>query len=41
MLSAIIVIVFIAYNNFSVGFFGLKMKGGDKVVKSKKPIKEF
>ena len=39
--SAIIVIVFIAYNNFSVGFFGLKMKGGDKIVKNKKPIEEF
>lgn len=40
-ISAIIVIAFIAYNNFSVDFFGLKMKGGDKIVKNKKPIEEF
>lgn len=40
-ISAIIVIIFIAYNNFSVDFFGLKAKGGDKVVKNKKPIEEF
>ena len=41
-ISAIIVIVFIAYNNFSVDLLGLKKRKEEKAyVKSTKPIKEF
>jgi putative ABC transport system permease protein len=41
-ISAIIVIIFISYNNFSINLLGLKgNKGGNKYVKDKKPIKEF
>ncbi|MDR7856635.1 ABC transporter permease subunit [Tissierella sp.] len=41
-INAIIVIIFISYNNFAVDIFGLfKNKGGEKDVKNSKSIKEF
>ncbi|TJX15932.1 ABC transporter permease [Tissierella creatinini] len=42
-ISAIIVIVFIAYNNLAAGFLGFKKRkeGGDTLVKNKEPLKEF
>ena len=41
-ISATIVIVFIAYNNFSVDLLGLKKRKEEKAyAKNKKPIKEF
>lgn len=41
-INAIIVIIFISYNNFAVDIFGLlKNKGGEKDVENSKSIKEF
>ncbi len=42
-ISAIIVIVFIAYNNLAAGFLGFKKRkeGGDTFVKNKEALKEF
>lgn len=41
-INAIIVIIFISYNNFAVDIFGLvKKQGGEKDVENSKSIKEF
>jgi putative ABC transport system permease protein len=41
-INAIIVIVFLSYNNFAADFLGfMKKEGGRKNVKNSKPIKEF
>lgn len=40
-ISAIIVIVFIAYNNFAVDLLGFKKRGVKKYAKNSEPIKEF
>ncbi len=42
-ISAIIVIVFIAYNNLAVDLLGFRKKkeGGEALVKNKEPLKEF
>ena len=42
-ISAIIVIVFIAYNNLAANLLGLKKRkeGGETIVKNTKPVKEF
>lgn len=41
-ITAIIVIIFIAYNNFAIDLLGLKKRQGGKVnAKNKKPIEEF
>lgn len=41
-ISAIIVIVFLSYNNFIADLLDFKkIKGGEKYVKNKKPIKEL
>lgn len=39
--NALIVIIFIAYNNFGVNPFNYRKKGGEIYAKNSKPIKEF